>query len=124
MQRAYVDGDTTWYADYDEKKRTLNLYGVKDLGYIFKANAEARKDPNNGFSKSREGALARKVASVDMDVYRSWQIEFEKMGGKKQDKWVEDWNKFYDKKLRENPCFYTVDALRHFGPSDGHIIVK
>jgi hypothetical protein len=87
-------------------------------------NAEDRKDPQNGFSSSRQGACARRIASVDSVVYRHWQKEFEQLGGKKQDDWVPDWRRFLKAKLEANPQFMTVEKMVSHSANDGRIIVK
>lgn len=124
MQRVYSDGDVTWYTEYDPLKKTLNLYGVKDMREHYAYTALSRKDPKNGFSHSREGAFARKIAAVDVNDYRSWQREFERIGGKQQARWVEDWQKFLKRKLEANPRNLTVDRLVSKNANDGHVIVR
>lgn len=124
MQRVYNDGDVTWYTEYDTLKKTLHMYGVRDLREHFASNAEERKDPNNGFSYSREGGLARKIASVDTIVYREWQREFERIGGKQQANWTADWRKFLMRKLAENPQHYTVERLKNEASDAGHVFIR
>lgn len=124
MQRIYHDGDVTWFTEYDPLKKTLNLYGVKDMREHYAYTAFSRKDPANGFSQSREGAFGRKIAAVDVNDYRSWQREFERIGGKQQDRWVEDWQKFLKKKLAADPRNLTVDKLVNKSANDGHVVIR
>lgn len=124
-QYVYVDGgDTTIHVSYDTDRETLQLYGVHNTAPLLLQNAAERKDPSNGFTRSREGACGRKIASIDPIVYRSWQQEFERIGGKRQADWVPDWRRFVMKKLAENPQYYTVDKLVSHNANEGSIIVK
>lgn len=121
----YVDGsDTTVHVAYDPAKETIHMQTVHNSAPLVLQNAEERKDPRNGFSDSRQGACARKIASVDSVVYRQWQKEFERIGGKKQGDWVPDWRKFLQAKLAMNPQFMTVEKMVSHNVNEGRIIVK
>lgn len=123
-QYAYVDGDTTIHIRHDTDRGELHMFGVQNTAPLLLQNAQERKDPSNGFSRERQGAMGRKIASVDPVVYRTWQMEFEKTGGKNQGNWVPDWRTFLRKKLSENPQYYTVENLVTHNANDAHIVVK
>jgi len=123
-QYAYVDGDTTIHIRYDTVTEEMHMFGVQNTAPLLLQNAAERKDPSNGFSNDRQGATGRKIASVDPVVYRLWQVEFEKAGGKSQGNWTADWRAFLHKKLSENPQYYTVENLVTKNANDGHIVIK
>jgi hypothetical protein len=100
-------GKETWqFADY--------------IGDVLLQNRDEQKREQ----KIREGALGRKIGSIPSSVYRTWQMEFERIGGKSQDDWTGDWRVFLWRKLEMNPEYRTVARLKTQGPADGHILVK
>ena len=107
--------------EYNEAKGTLSLKMAEYIGDVLAENIIDRKSDGNGFSAGR---TMRKVASIPTAVFRQWQIEFEKMGGKQQIHWTDDWRKFREKKLAAHPEYRTVDKMLHYTPSPGNIIIK
>ncbi len=107
--------------EYDERTGVLSLRCAEFIGTEIAENIIDQKDPGNGFSAGR---TMRRVASIPTSVFRKWQIEFEKMGGKNQIHWTDDWRKFREKKLADHPEFRTVDKMLHVTPHAGNIIVK
>ena len=107
--------------EWNEAKGTLSLKMAEYIGDVLLENIASRKEYGNGFT---EGRTMRKVASIPSAVFRQWQIEFEKMGGKNQIHWTDDWRKFREKKLADHPEYRTVDKMLHMTPSPGNIIIK
>lgn len=108
-------------AEYSERTGKLELKCAELIGDVLQGNILDQKDPGNGFSAGR---TMRKVASIPTSVFAEWQREFDKIGGKQQTHWSNDWRKFRDKKLAEHPEYRTVDKMLHVTPHDGHIIVR
>lgn len=108
-------------AEWNERKGTLELKMAEYIGDVLVENLLSQKDGGNGFTAGR---TMRKVASIPTSVFREWQVEFEKIGGKTQLNWSDDWRKFRDKKLADHPEYRSVDKMLHVGPADGHIIIK
>ena len=108
-------------AEWNERKGTLELKMAEHIGNVLVDNLLSQKDGGNGFTSGR---TMRKVASIPTSVFREWQIEFEKIGGKNQLNWPDDWRKFRDRKLSEHPEYRTVDKMLHTTPYPTQIIVK
>lgn len=107
--------------EYDDRTGVLSLKCAENITAEINDNLMAQQDPNNGFSAGR---TMRRVASIPISVFRSWQIEFERMGGKNQLHWTDDWRKFREKKLADHPEYRTVDKMLHVTPNSGNIIIK
>lgn len=108
-------------AEYNERTGVLNLQMAEWIGDVLVDNLLDQKDPRNGFTQDR---TMRRVASVPISVFREWQIEFERIGGKRQLHWQDDWRKFREKKLADHPEYRTVDKMLHVTPHAGNILVK
>ena len=104
----------------NEEKGRYHWIWKEYIGDVVEENRRARAVKE----KIGEGAMGRKIASIPTSVFRSWQEEFEKQGGKKQDNWTHDWKSFLWRKIQEHPQFRTVDKLLHVGPADGHVFVR
>ncbi len=108
----------------DEKGRYYWRF-AEYVGDVIADNIQAQKDPCNGFTRSREGAVGRKIASIPTSVFRSWQAEFERREGPKgHGDWVPDWKVFLRAKIDAHPEYRTVDKLLHVTPNASSVIVK
>jgi hypothetical protein len=108
-------------AEYSERTGVLNVKMAEFIGDVIQGNILDQKDAGNGFTRER---TMRRVAAVPATVFRQWQKEFERIGGKNQIHWTDDWRKFRDKKLAAHPEFRTVDKMLHVTPNAGSILVK
>lgn len=108
-------------ADYDERTGKLDIKMAEYIGDVLQENIIGQKDPANGFTMNR---TMRKVASIPSTIFREWQMEFERIGGKRQTNWGNDWRKFRDRKLADHPEYRTVDKMLHVSPNAGNIVVK
>ena len=124
MKVFQLSEDTYATADYNERTGVLHIRTHEYVLPVIEANRQSKKDPSNGFTQSREGALGRLIGRPSSTRYRQWQMEFERMGGKMQSNWVPDWQKFLRKKLKEDHDSRTVARLVNPGANDKHIIIK
>lgn len=108
-------------AEYSERTGVLNVKMAEFIGDVIQDNILDQKDVGNGFT---QGRTMRRVASIPATVFRQWQLEFERTGGKLQPNWGNDWRKFRDKKIAANPEFRTVDKMLHVTPNATQIIIK
>lgn len=103
----------TFDADVDEAKNVLSVIQYQFIGDIVDNNVELHKDPMNGFTEERN---FRKIGSIPV-------MEWRKMGFDKIDDRYERELKIR-KYLQGNPQYRTVDALKHDGANDGHVIIR
>lgn len=108
------------FVETEEVKGKIRWHIADHIGDVLAQNLEEQKREQ----KISEGALGRKIGSIPCSVFRSWQIEFEQIGGKSQNDWTADWRTFLWRKLQLHPEYRTVARLKTEGPADGHILIR
>jgi len=122
--RVYDDDGMLITVEYDKKTEKLHIRTHEYVAPLVDQNNEDKLDPSNGFTRSREGVFGRRIGAPSTSQYRQWQMEFERNGGKQQDNWVPDWQKFLRKKLETNDDARTVRKLRTVSPNEKHVLIK
>jgi len=113
-------------ADYNPDKGIFTYERAVDIAPVINANLEAQKDPQNGFTQMREGALGRHVGEIPEVIAFSINRKvkaLEAQGVSGIDLRLARHKLLFDY-LNEHPEYRVVDKMVHHTVNETNIVVK